>query len=132
MASSESVERGKRRPTRIFGAWLGPGVIMTNSIYPMSAGSKERLSGSIVGENAKIGAGAIILPGIKIGKGALIGAGALVTESKEIPDGSLVMGAPGKVVRQLDDNAIKMLGLSAQQYQINMRRFREGLQLVAD
>ena len=49
--------------------------------------------------------GAIVLNGARIGAGCLIGAGALITEGKEIPDGSLVMGAPGKVVRVLDATA---------------------------
>ncbi|MEP5152476.1 MAG: gamma carbonic anhydrase family protein, partial [Planktotalea sp.] len=56
-----------------------------------------------------------------------IGAGALITEGKEIPDGSLVMGVPGKVVRQLDDAAINGLKASALHYQTNMRRFRAEL-----
>jgi carbonic anhydrase/acetyltransferase-like protein (isoleucine patch superfamily) len=50
-----------------------------------------------------------VLNGAKIGQNCLIGAGALVTEGKEIPDGSLVMGSPGKVVRQLDDRLDKSL-----------------------
>ena len=58
---------------------------------------------------------------------AAIGAGALITEGKEIPDGSLVMGVPGKVVRDLDDAAIEGLRKSALGYQANMRRFRAGL-----
>ncbi len=50
-----------------------------------------------------------------------------MTEGKEIPDGSLVMGAPGKVVRELDERAIQGLRLSALHYQENMRRYRERL-----
>jgi carbonic anhydrase/acetyltransferase-like protein (isoleucine patch superfamily) len=49
--------------------------------------------------------GSTILNGAKIGKGCLIGAGSLITENKVIPDGSLVMGSPGKVIRELDDAA---------------------------
>ena len=59
--------------------------------------------------------------------GCLIGAGALITEGKEIPDGSLVMGAPGKVIRLLDAEAQARLLRSALNYQANMRRFRAGL-----
>ena len=66
----------------------------------------------------------------KIGKNCLIGAGALITEGKEIPDGALVMGVPGKVVRQLDDEAIAKLAASALHYQENMRRFRDSLKIV--
>ena len=53
--------------------------------------------------------GATILNGAKIGRGCLIGAGALITEGKEIPDGSLVMGAPGKVVRAVNDRDLERI-----------------------
>ena len=71
-----------------------------------------------------------MLNGAKIGRGCLIGACALITEGKEIPDGSLVMGAPGKVVRQLDETARTRLLASAAGYQENARRFRSGLSPV--
>lgn len=93
-------------------------------------GHKVMLHGCTVGDNSLIGMGATILNGAKIGKNCLIGAGALITEGKEIPDGSLVMGAPGKVVRQLDDKAIAGLKASAQHYMDNMRRFRADLKAV--
>ncbi|NHQ74986.1 gamma carbonic anhydrase family protein [Roseovarius gahaiensis] len=90
-------------------------------------GHKVMLHGCTIGENSLIGMGATVLNGAVIGRDCLIGAGALITEGKEIPDGSLVMGAPGKVVRQLDDAAIAGLRASALHYQHNMRRFRDGL-----
>ncbi|MCB1332312.1 MAG: gamma carbonic anhydrase family protein [Roseivivax sp.] len=90
-------------------------------------GHKAMLHGCVIGENSLIGMGATVLNGAKIGKNCLIGANALITEGKEIPDGSLVMGAPGKVVRQLDEAAIEGLKRSARHYQDNMRRFRKGL-----
>ncbi|ARE38435.1 carbonic anhydrase [Rhodovulum sp. P5] len=90
-------------------------------------GHKAMLHGCIIGENSLIGMGATVLNGAKIGKNCLIGAGALVTEGKEIPDGSLVMGAPGKVVRSLGEEAIEGLRKSALHYQDNMRRYRSGL-----
>ena len=93
-------------------------------------GHKVMLHGCTIGDNTLIGMGATILNGAKIGKNCLIGAGALITENKEIPDGSLVMGAPGKVVRQLDEAAIKGLELSALHYQDNMRRFRDQLKAL--
>jgi carbonic anhydrase/acetyltransferase-like protein (isoleucine patch superfamily) len=104
--------------------------------YPLRIGTnctighKVMLHGCTIGDNSLIGMGATILNGAKIGKNCLIGAGALITEGKEIPDGSLVMGAPGKVVRQLDDQAIKMLEGSALHYQDNMRRFRDQMKVV--
>jgi carbonic anhydrase/acetyltransferase-like protein (isoleucine patch superfamily) len=74
--------------------------------------------------------GATVLNGAKIGKNCLIGAGALITENKVIPDGSLVMGVPGKVVRELDKAAIARLTASALHYQQNMRRFRDELRAI--
>lgn len=90
-------------------------------------GHKVMLHGCTIGDGSLIGMGAIILNHARIGKGCLIGAGALITEGKEIPDGALVMGAPGKVVRQLDAAAREGLINSARGYQANMRRFRAGL-----
>ncbi|WP_457649473.1 gamma carbonic anhydrase family protein [Profundibacter sp.] len=93
-------------------------------------GHKAMLHGCTIGSNSLIGMGATVLNGARIGKNCLIGAGALITEGKEIPDGSLVMGAPGKVVRALDETAIAGLKASALHYQENMRRFRDGLTVV--
>ena len=93
-------------------------------------GHKVMLHGCTIGDNSLIGMGATVLNGAKIGKNCLIGAGALITENKVIPDGSLVMGAPGKVVRDLDEAAFKMLEGSALHYQENMRRFRDELKEV--
>jgi carbonic anhydrase/acetyltransferase-like protein (isoleucine patch superfamily) len=111
-------------------------VMHTDMGYPLvigagcTIGHKAMLHGCRLGENTLIGMGATILNGARIGKNCLIGAGALVTEGKEIPDGSLVMGAPGKVVRALDEQAIQGLRASALHYQQNMRRFRDGLQAI--
>ncbi|GAA6157976.1 gamma carbonic anhydrase family protein [Ruegeria sp. HU-ET01832] len=93
-------------------------------------GHKVMLHGCSIGENSLIGMGAIVLNGAKIGKNCLIGAGALITEGKEIPDNSLVMGSPGKVIRQLDDAAAQKLTLSALHYQSNMRKFRDTMKRV--
>jgi carbonic anhydrase/acetyltransferase-like protein (isoleucine patch superfamily) len=108
-------------------------VCHTDMGYPLvigpgcTIGHKAMLHSCVIGENSLIGMGATILTGARIGNNCLIGAGALVTEGKEIPDGSLVMGAPGKVVRQLDEAAIEGLRKSALHYQANMRRYRAGL-----
>lgn len=93
-------------------------------------GHKAMLHGCTIGDNTLIGMGATVLNGARIGKNCLIGAGALITEGKEIPDGSLVMGAPGRVVRELDAAAIDSLTASALHYQENMRRFRDTLTVV--
>ncbi len=93
-------------------------------------GHKAMLHGCTIGDNSLIGMGATVLNGAKIGKNCLIGACALITEGKEIPDGSLVMGSPGKVVRQLDDQAIQGLTASALHYQAQMRKFRSKLTAI--
>jgi len=93
----------------------------------VTVGHKAMLHGCVIGDNSLIGMGATILNGATIGANCLIGAGALVTEGKVIPDGSLVMGTPGKIVRELDQAAIEQLGWSAKHYQENMRRFKSGL-----
>ena len=90
-------------------------------------GHKAMLHGCEIGDGSLVGMGATILNGAVIGKGCLIGAGALIPEGKHIPDGSLVMGMPGKVVRQLDGAAQEGLLKSAEHYRQNMRRFRAGL-----
>ena len=90
-------------------------------------GHRAILHGCTIGDGVLIGMGAIILNGAKIGAGSLIGAGALVTEGKEIPPGSLVMGSPGKVVRELDDEARERLLKSAEGYRANAARFRAGM-----
>jgi carbonic anhydrase/acetyltransferase-like protein (isoleucine patch superfamily) len=90
-------------------------------------GHKAMLHGCVIGEGSLVGMGATILNNAVIGKGCLIGAGALITEGKEIPDGAMVLGAPGKVVKQLDGQAQQRLIASALAYQNNMRRFKTGL-----
>ena len=111
-------------------------VLHTDPGYPLSIGEnctighKVMLHGCTIGDNSLIGMGATILNGAKIGKNCLIGAGALITENKEIPDNSLVMGAPGKVVRTLDEAAAQRLTFSALHYQDNAARFAKDLKLV--
>lgn len=111
-------------------------VLHTDIGYPLTIGAnctighRVMLHGCTVGDGSLIGMGATLLNGARIGRGCLIGAGALITEGKDIPDFSLVMGAPGRVVRALDDAAQARLIASAEGYRANMRRFRVGLRLV--
>lgn len=93
-------------------------------------GHKAMLHGCTIGPGALIGMGATVLNGAVIGAGSLIGAGALITEGKEIPAGSLVMGAPGKVVRGLDQAALDSLRASAAHYRENAARFSTGLKPI--
>jgi carbonic anhydrase/acetyltransferase-like protein (isoleucine patch superfamily) len=93
-------------------------------------GHKAMIHGCIIGDGTLVGMGATILNGAKIGRACLIGAGALVTEGKVIPDGSLVLGMPGKVVRDLDEDAMARNLASAAGYRKRMRRYRVGLSEV--
>ena len=81
------------------------------------------LHGCTIGDNSLIGIGAVILNNAKIGKNCIIGAKALITESKEIPDNSLVVGAPGRVVRKLTDDEIGKITENAKHYQDNWKRY---------
>lgn len=93
----------------------------------VTIGHKVMLHGCTIGDESLIGIGAIVLNGAKIGKNCLVGAGSLVTEGKEFPDGSMIMGTPAKVVRQLTPEQIEGLRNSARHYIDNARLFRSTL-----
>jgi len=94
----------------------------------VTVGHNAMLHGCTVGDYSLIGINAVILNGAKIGKNCIIGANTLIPEGKEIPDGSLVVGSPGKVIRQLTEQQIKMLEASAAHYVNNARRYAKDLQ----
>ena len=96
----------------------------------VTVGHKAMLHGCIIGDNSLVGIGAVILNGARIGKNCLIGANALITEGKVIPDNSLVMGQPGKVVRERDPDHIAVLQMSAEHYVQNWKRFAAGLRAL--
>lgn len=81
------------------GAWIGPNVVLTNAPYPLGRGAKESLVGPRIGQRAKIGANATLLPGIIVGRDALVGAGAVVV--RNVPDGKVVVGNPARVIRDV-------------------------------
>ena len=112
-------------------------VLHTDIGYPLTIGAnctighRAMLHGCSIGDGSLIGMGATVLNGARIGRGCLIGACALITEGKDIPDGSLVMGAPGRVVRLLDATAqLRLLASAAAGYQANAQRFRAGLRRI--
>ncbi|MDA9152569.1 gamma carbonic anhydrase family protein [Planktomarina temperata] len=112
-------------------------VLHTDIGFPLTIGRnctighKAILHGCTIGDQSLIGMGAIVLNGAQIGRNCLIGAGALITEGKIIPENSLVVGAPGKVVRSLTEAEIEGLLASATGYQTNMRRFAKGLEVIS-
>lgn len=83
-------------------------------------GHRAIVHGSVLENGVLVGMGAILLNGVRVGTGSIIGAGAVLTENTQVPPGSLVLGVPGKVVRQLDeaqqagipDNAARYVALA--------------------
>ncbi|MGE0233365.1 MAG: gamma carbonic anhydrase family protein [Flavobacteriaceae bacterium] len=113
-------------------------VFHTDMGYPMTIGQDcvighlAMLHGCTIGDGSLVGMGAIVLNGAVIGRNVLIGANAVVSEGKEIPDNSLVLGSPGRVVRQLTDEQAKMLRSGAQHYVKRSRLFAETMSVVEE
>ncbi|SCZ11195.1 gamma carbonic anhydrase family protein [Microvirga guangxiensis] len=93
-------------------------------------GHSAILHGCTIGENSLIGMGATVLNHVRIGKNCLVGANALVMEGKEFPDNSLIVGAPAKAIRVLDEAAIERLRWSARGYVANWQRFAKGMRRI--
>ncbi len=96
----------------------------------VTVGHQVMLHGCTIGDESLIGIGAVVLNGAKIGKNCLVGAGALVTEGKEFPDGSMIIGRPAKVTKELTPEQIEGLRRSALHYMDNAERFRKGLKKI--
>lgn len=93
----------------------------------VTVGHKVMLHGCTIGDGSLIGINAVILNGAIIGRGCVIGANALIPEGKVIPDGSLVMGSPGKVVKEVSDAQRAILEMSALHYVENFKRYKKEL-----
>ncbi|MDF1643081.1 MAG: gamma carbonic anhydrase family protein [Pseudomonadales bacterium] len=93
----------------------------------VTVGHKVMLHGCTIGDNTLVGINSVILNGAKIGNHCLIGANTLIPEGKVIPDGSLVMGSPGKIVKQLSEEQKMMLEGSALHYVNNFKSFKQNL-----
>ena len=108
-------------------------VLHTDIGFPLTIGAGVTvghlvmLHGCTIGDGSLIGIGAIVLNGARIGRNCLIGAGALITEGKEIPDNSMVVGAPGKVIRTLSDEQTAGMAAGALHYVANWKRYAAGL-----
>jgi carbonic anhydrase/acetyltransferase-like protein (isoleucine patch superfamily) len=96
----------------------------------VTVGHRVILHSTTVGDGTLVGMGSTLLNRSKIGRNCLIGANTLVPEGKEIPDGSLVLGSPGRVVRQLSEAQIACLKISADVYVQNYKRFREEMKAL--
>ena len=93
----------------------------------VTVGHKVMLHGCSIGDNSLIGINSVILNGAKIGKNCLIGANSLVTEGSEIPDNSLVIGSPGKVVREVSEDEKKAVFENTKHYQANWKKYSKSI-----
>jgi carbonic anhydrase/acetyltransferase-like protein (isoleucine patch superfamily) len=92
----------------------------------VTVGHRAILHGCIVEDGCLIGMGAILLNGVRVGSGSVIGAGAVLVEGTEVPPGSLVLGVPGKVVRQVDEAMRGRIDHAWRHYVEQARRHRAG------
>jgi carbonic anhydrase/acetyltransferase-like protein (isoleucine patch superfamily) len=128
---TETIRIGRRsniQDTSVLHADIGMPLTVGEDV---TVGHKVMLHGCTIGDGSLIGIGAVVLNGAKIGKGCLVGAGALVTEGKEFPDGSMILGSPARVIRQLTPEQLEGLRLSAHHYVENANRFRTSLKKIA-
>lgn len=88
-------------------------VIIGNNV---TVGHKVIIHGAKIDDNVIVGMGSILMDGVKVGKNTIIGAGSLLPQGKEFPDGVLILGSPGKVVRNLSEDEIKSIEESAKHY----------------
>jgi len=111
-------------------------ILHTDIGFPLTIGAGCTIGhavirhGCTIADNSLIGMGAIVLNGVKIGRNCLVGAGAVVTEGKEFPDNSLIVGAPARVVREVNDKILQLIDESAQFYVNNSQRYRKGLRKI--
>jgi len=108
-------------------------VLHTDPGYPLKIGKNVTighlvmLHGCTIGDNSLIGIGAVILNNAKIGNNCIIGAKALITENKEIPDNSLVVGSPGKIIREVTPEEINLITENAKHYQLNWKKYSKSI-----
>ncbi len=111
-------------------------VLHTDPGFPMSIGEDctighmVMLHGCTIGRGSLVGIGSIILNGARIGEECLIGANTLIAEGKDIPPRSMVLGSPGRIVRQLTDDDVARFGGAAGRYVENWQRFAAGLVML--
>ena len=132
-----AIVRGDNSPITIGeGTNIQDGAVLhTDAGIPLDIGKKVTvghqvmLHGCTIGDNSLIGINAVILNHAKIGRNCIIGANCLITQGKEIPDNSMVLGSPGKVVREVTPEEIEELKHSAEHYVGNFKRFKKELKI---
>ena len=111
-------------------------ILHTDIGFPLTIGARCTIGHSVIlhgctiADDSLIGMGAIVLNGVKIGRNCLVGAGAVVTEGKEFPDNSLIVGAPARAIREVNDKILQLIAFSAEFYVNNWQRYRKGLKKI--
>ena len=111
-------------------------ILHTDIGFPLTVGAgctighSVILHGCTIADDSLIGMGAIMLNGVKIGRHCLVGAGAVVTEGKVFPDNSLIVGAPARAVREVNEKILQLIAESADFYVNNWQRYRKGLKKI--
>ena len=108
----------------VFHVDAGAPVVLEDGI---SVGHSATVHGCYIGAGSLIGMGATILSHAVIGKHCIVGAQALVTEGKRFPDRSLIVGTPGKRIREVSDEEVAHLRWNAEHYVRRGRHYRENL-----
>ncbi len=106
----------------------GSPVLLGNNV---TIGHRALVHSCTIGDGSLIANGAMVLDRVRIGRDCLIAAGALVPPDKEIPDGAVVMGAPGKIVRQVTERDLAMMRHACEHYIARGRQYRQSLQVAA-
>jgi carbonic anhydrase/acetyltransferase-like protein (isoleucine patch superfamily) len=96
----------------------------------VTIGHQAMLHGCTIGDGSLIGIQAIVLNGAKIGRNCLVGAGALVTEGKQFPDNALIVGAPAKVIRTLNEDDIARLRRNTDNYVERAQSYKQNLKRI--
>jgi len=111
-------------------------ILHTDIGFPLTIGTgctighSVILHGCTIADDSLIGMGAIVLNGVKIGRHCLVGAGAVVTEGKVFADNSLIVGAPARAVREVNEKILQLIAESADFYVNNWQRYRKGLKKI--
>ena len=95
----------------------------------VSVGHRALLHGCTIAESTLIANGAMVLDRVKVGRHCIIAAGALVTPGKVIPDGSVVMGSPGQIVREVTERDLKMIEFIAEHYRARIQLYKRDLKV---
>lgn len=110
-------------------------ILHTDIGFPCTVGANATighmamLHGCVIGDGSMVGIGAIVLNGVTVGRNCIIGSNALIPDGKQIPDNSIVMGSPGKIVRQTTEADIAYIKETVDFYVENQHRFKQGLKL---